>query len=139
VDDAADPIGPRHTETVQIDDAFPATPAGVRLVTRRGHRAYVTYEAYPGRVSENARELPITDARDRLADVVNEAAYTGQVTYLTRRGRRLAAIVSVEAAEAAERWEDEQLGRMADDALAEMTRTGETPVALDEVRRELGL
>ena len=47
--------------------------------------------------------------------------------------------MSVEAAEAAERWEDEQLGRMADDALAEMTRTGETPVALDEVRRELGL
>lgn len=90
-------------------------------------------------MSEKPRDLPITDARDRLADVVNEAAYTGQVTYLTRRGRRLAAIVSVQAAEAAERWEDEQLGRMADDALAEMTRTGETPVALDEVRRELGL
>jgi antitoxin Phd len=111
----------------------------VRLVRRRGTRAYVTYEAYAGRVSEKPRDLPITDARDRLADVVNEAAYTGQVTYLTRRGRRLAAIVSVQAAEAAERWEDEQLGRMADDALAEMTRTGETPVALDEVRRELGL
>lgn len=87
----------------------------------------------------NAHDLPITDARSRLADVVNEAAYTGQVTYLTRRGRRLAAIVSVEAAEAAERWEDEQLGQMADDAVAEMIRTGETPMALDEVRRELGL
>lgn len=62
--------------------------------------------------------MPITAARDRLADVVNEAADTGQVTYLTRRGRKLAAIVSVEAAEAAERWEDEQLGRMADESLA---------------------
>lgn len=90
-------------------------------------------------MSGNAHDLPITDARDRLADVVNEAAYTGQVTYLTRRGRRLAAIVSVEAAEAAERWEDEQLGRMADDALAEMARTGERPVPLDEVRAELDL
>lgn len=90
-------------------------------------------------MSENAHNLPITEARDRLAEVVNEAAYTGQVTYLTRRGRRLAAIVSVQAAEAAERWEDERLGRMADDALAEMTRTREAPVALDEVRRELGL
>lgn len=90
-------------------------------------------------MADNTHDVPITDARDRLADVVNEAAYTGQVTYLTRRGRRLAAIVSVQAAEAAERWEDEQLGRMADDALAEMTRTGETPVALDEVRHELGL
>lgn len=90
-------------------------------------------------MADRTHEVSITDARDRLADVVNEAAYTGQVTYLTRRGRRLAAIVSVEAAEAAERWEDEQLGRLADVALAEMTRTGETPVALDEVRRELGL
>lgn len=87
---------------------------------------------------QDAHDLPITNARDRLADVVNEAAYTGQVTYLTRRGRRLAAIVSVETAEAAERWEDEQLGRMADHALAEMARTGETPVPLEEVRAELG-
>lgn len=84
-------------------------------------------------------DLPITEARDRLAEVVNEAAYTGKVIYLTRRGKRLAAIVSVEAVEAAERWEDEQLGRLADEALMEMTRTGETPVALDEVRRELDL
>lgn len=90
-------------------------------------------------MSGDTQDLPITDARDRLADVVNEAAYTGRVTYLTRRGRRLAAIVSVEAAEAAELWEDEQLGRMADDALAEMARTGERPVPLDEVRAELGL
>lgn len=88
---------------------------------------------------ENAHDVPITDARDRLADVVNEAAYGGQVTYLTRRGRRLAAIVSVETAEAAERWEDEQLGRMANAALAEMTGTGEAPVPLDEVRSDLGL
>lgn len=83
------------------------------------------------------RELPVTDARDRLADVVNEAAYAGRVTYLTRRGRRVAAIVPVEAAEAAERWEDEALGHLADEALAEMDRTGERPVPLDEVRREL--
>jgi prevent-host-death family protein len=90
-------------------------------------------------VSEKAHELPITDVRYRLADVVNEAAYGGQVTYLTRHGRRLAAIVSVEAAEAAERWEDEQLGQMADDAVEEMTRTGEKPASLDEVRHELGV
>lgn len=45
----------------------------------------------------------------------------------------------MEAAEAAERWEDEQRGQMADDAIAEMIRTGETPMAFDEVHRELGL
>lgn len=90
-------------------------------------------------MSENLHDVSITDARERLADVVNEAAYTGQVTYLTRRGRRLAAIVSVATAEAAERWEDEQLSRMADESLAEMTRTDELPAPLDEVRGELGL
>lgn len=89
-------------------------------------------------MSESAHELPVSDVRGRLADIVNEAAYGGQITYLTRHGRRLAAIVPVEAAEAAERWEDEQLGRMADEAVEEMSRTGEKPVPLDEVRRELG-
>lgn len=40
-----------------------------------------------------ATEMPITEARTHLADVVNSAVYAGTVTYLTRRGRRLAAIV----------------------------------------------
>jgi antitoxin Phd len=44
-------------------------------------------------MSEPAQEMPISDARDHLADVVNRAVYSGTVTYLTRRGRRLAAIV----------------------------------------------
>jgi prevent-host-death family protein len=38
--------------------------------------------------------MPISDARDHLADVVNRAVYGGEATYLTRRGRRLAVIVS---------------------------------------------
>ena len=40
-------------------------------------------------------ECPITEARDHLADLVNRAAYAGETIYLTRRGRRLAAIVPV--------------------------------------------
>jgi len=38
--------------------------------------------------------MPISDARDHLADVVNRAVYAGTVTHLTRRGRRLAVVVS---------------------------------------------
>jgi prevent-host-death family protein len=38
--------------------------------------------------------MPISDAREHLADVVNRAVYGGEATYLTRRGRRLAVIVS---------------------------------------------
>lgn len=38
--------------------------------------------------------MPISDARDHLADVVNRAVYGGESTWLTRRGRRLAVVVS---------------------------------------------
>ncbi len=45
-------------------------------------------------MSEAAAEMPISDARDHLADVVNRAVYAGTPTHLTRRGRRLAVVVS---------------------------------------------
>ncbi|MBQ1067156.1 type II toxin-antitoxin system prevent-host-death family antitoxin [Micromonospora chalcea] len=57
-------------------------------------------------MSEPAAELPISDARDRLADVVSRAYYAGRITYVTRRGQRLAAVVPAELAEAIERAED---------------------------------
>lgn len=37
-------------------------------------------------MSEPAAELPISDARDTLAEVVSRAHYTGRITYVTRRG-----------------------------------------------------
>jgi antitoxin Phd len=52
------------------------------------------YISYPGGMSEAAAEMPISDARDQLADVVNRAVYGGTPTHLTRRGRRLAVVVS---------------------------------------------
>jgi prevent-host-death family protein len=45
-------------------------------------------------MSEAAAEMPISDARDHLADVVNRAVYGGTPTHLTRRGHRLAVVVS---------------------------------------------
>src|ERR1022692_1507885 len=47
-----------------------------------------------GGMSEAAAEMPIPAARDQLADVVNRAVYGGTPTHLTRRGRRLAVVVS---------------------------------------------
>jgi antitoxin Phd len=47
-------------------------------------------------------DLPISDARDQLAEIVNRATYAGSVTYLTRRGRRVAAIVPLARAAADE-------------------------------------
>ena len=78
----------------------------------------------------------ITDARDRLADIVNEAAYTGSVTYITRRGRRLAAIVPAADAERLERAEDAYLARLAGESLAEV-EAGAPTVPWDQVKAEL--
>lgn len=81
-------------------------------------------------------ELGITDARDRLADIVNEAAYTGSVTYITRRGRRVAAIVPAVDAERLERAEDAYLARLAGEALAEV-EAGAPTLPWDQVKAEL--
>lgn len=49
-----------------------------------------------------AAEIGIRDLRASISDVVNEAAVYGRITYVTSRGRRVAAIVSVPDAEAIE-------------------------------------
>lgn len=81
-------------------------------------------------------ELGITDARDRLADIVNEAQYTGSVTYITRRGRRVAAIVPAADAERLERAEDAYLARLAGEALAEV-EAGAPTLPWDQVKVDL--
>jgi antitoxin (DNA-binding transcriptional repressor) of toxin-antitoxin stability system len=55
-------------------------------------------------------ELPISEVAGHLDEVADESAATGEMIYLTRDGRRLAAIVpadlaaEIEAAEDACRW-----------------------------------
>jgi prevent-host-death family protein len=65
-------------------------------------------------------ELPISEARDHLTDVVGRATYSGQITYITKRGRRVGAVVPVEVAEAAEAAKDNYLSKLAHDAEAEL-------------------
>jgi prevent-host-death family protein len=48
-------------------------------------------------------ELSVRDLRDGLADVLNAAAAHGAITYVTSRGRRIAAVVPLSVADAAER------------------------------------
>jgi prevent-host-death family protein len=80
-------------------------------------------------------EMTLTEARQHLADVVNRAAYTGEGIYLTRHGRRLAAIVPVEALDAIEAIEDHIDLEAAEESYAE---AGED-VTLDQLREELRL
>lgn len=46
--------------------------------------------------------MSTADARAKLAEVINSAAAHGRITYLTSRGRRIAAVVPLPIAERAE-------------------------------------
>lgn len=93
------------------------------------------YDSY---MTEPARDLSISAARDHLAEVVSRAAYGGRITYVTRHGQRMAAIVPAEVAEAIERAEDAEDVAAAREALARID-AGDKPVPLAELRAELGL
>lgn len=61
------------------------------------------YLRYPEGMSANtSAEIGIRELRASLSDVVNETAVRGRITYVTSRGRRVAAIVPVPDAEAVE-------------------------------------
>lgn len=81
-------------------------------------------------------ELPISDVRDNFADVIGRATYAGQITYVTKRGTRIGAIVPVELAEAAA--EDAYLSNLAREADAELA-AGATVRPLSEVVSDLDL
>jgi prevent-host-death family protein len=46
-------------------------------------------------MSESSTELPVSVAREHFADIVNNAAYRDEITYVTRHGKRVAAIVPI--------------------------------------------
>ena len=84
-------------------------------------------------------EVSVTQARERLADVVDDAGVNHQPVYLTRRGKRIAAVVDATDLEALLR-DSEDLAdlRAAAAARAELD-SGETAVLWDQVKADLGL
>ncbi|MDO5504571.1 MAG: type II toxin-antitoxin system Phd/YefM family antitoxin [Actinomycetia bacterium] len=83
-------------------------------------------------------ELSISDARARLADVIDEARVGRAPVFLTRRGRRIAAVIDAgvleHLIEAAEDLADIEAARA---ARLEIGTEGSLPWA--EVKADLGL
>ena len=52
---------------------------------------------------ENHADVSVADARRAFADILNAASARGRITYITSRGRRVAAVVPLRIAEEAER------------------------------------
>ena len=84
--------------------------------------------------------MTVTEARARLADVVDEARVAHDPVFLTRRGRRIAAVIGADQLEQLiEAAEDLADLRAAAAARAEMAETGEPPIPWEQVKADLGL
>jgi len=81
----------------------------------------------------------VSEARARLADVVDQARVHHDPVYLTRRGRRVAAVIDADdlqrLIEAAEDLADIEAARA---ARAEMTE-GQDAIPWEQVKADLGL
>ena len=84
-------------------------------------------------------QVGIKEIRDNLADALNKVAYAGERVVLARRGKGVAALVSMEDLELLEKMEDEADVRDAKRALAEMKRKGEKPIPLAVIKKRLGM
>lgn len=100
-------------------------------------------ETYKTAVSANIEamtEIGVSEARARLAEVIDSARVNHEPVYLVRRGRRVAAVIDAEDLDvlvaAAEDLADL---RAAAAARAEAAETGAQPIPWAEVRADLGL
>jgi prevent-host-death family protein len=80
-------------------------------------------------------EMPISAARDHLGDIVSRAEHAHERTVLTRHGRAVAAVISLEDLRELEAAEDEADLVAAREALA----SPEPRISHAEVLAELGL
>jgi prevent-host-death family protein len=77
--------------------------------------------------------MKVVDIRNNLADALNRVAYAGERIVLERRGKGVAALVSIEDLALLERIEDEQDIKAARKALKE-----KGGISLDEYKKKHG-
>ena len=78
--------------------------------------------------------MNINEIRNNLADAINRVAYTGERIVLERRGKGVAALVSVEDLALLERLEDEADIKAARKALKE-----KGGISLEDLKKKYGL
>jgi len=82
-------------------------------------------------------ELSVAEAREQFSEAINRAAYGKERIFITRRGKRVVAIVPIEDVEALEIIEDRIDREEAEKALAEMETEGTIP--WEKLKADLGL
>ena len=81
-------------------------------------------------------KIGVSDARDHLSEVVDRARYTHERVVLTKRGKDVGAIISIEDLKLLEMLEDQLDIDMARKALAE---AGDARIPYQSLREKLGL
>lgn len=81
--------------------------------------------------------VPFSEARTHLTDIVNEVAYGGERIILTRKGKQLVAIIPLEDLRALEAIENKIDLEDAKKALRDVEKHG--AISWEDTKRELGL
>lgn len=81
--------------------------------------------------------IPFSEARSNLTEIVNEVAYGGERVILTRKGKELVAIISLEDLEILQALEDKIDFEEAKKALKDIEKHG--TVSWEELKRQLNL
>ena len=79
-------------------------------------------------------ERRISEARGSFSTTVNRAAFGGERVVLTRRGKRIAAVLPIADLDLLESLED---AVDLDEARAALARAGDERISWDDLRREL--
>jgi len=82
------------------------------------------------------RTVSSTDARKNLSDLIASAAYAAERSVVTRKGKPMAAIVSIEDLETLEALEDHMDIQRAKESLEEARASGGTK-SLEQLEREM--
>lgn len=80
-------------------------------------------------------QVTANDARKQFADILNRAAYAHEPTVITRQGKEIAAVISIEDLAYYQQLEDLLDGEMAKERLAQ----GNRRYSLEEAKAKLGL
>jgi len=80
-------------------------------------------------------ELPASEARSRISELLDAVA-DGEFIYLTRRGKRVAALMPADIAENYEKIEDEYWARRAEEARARLASGEDQVIPFDQLVAE---
>ncbi|MEC5152499.1 type II toxin-antitoxin system Phd/YefM family antitoxin [Cryobacterium sp. GrIS_2_6] len=84
--------------------------------------------------------IAVSDARDKLASIIDRARSEHEPVFLSRRGRRVAAVIDADDLERLiELAEDMADIRAAEESREEMRLTQSEPTPWDQVKADLGL